>query len=206
MTKTTETAPLYDEIAAWFDSVRRRDLSMERPYLEKLLALAPENPAVLDLGCGSGAPVAQFFLENNCRVTGVDLSRDMLNIARQRFPDATWIHGDMRGLDLGRRFNILLAWDSFFHLTRDAQHAMFPVFAAHANPAALLMFNTGGDDGETWGEMQGRDFHHASLARQDYEALLAENGFTVFVHKADDPACGGRTVWIAAYSAGRAMR
>lgn len=206
MKREYEVAPLYDEIAAWFDSVRRRALSMERPYLEKLLALAPENPAVLDLGCGSGVPVAQFFLEKNCAVTGVELSEEMLKLAQKRFPASEWIHGDMRGLDLGRRFDILLAWDSFFHLTRAAQRAMFPVFAAHANPAALLMFNTGGDDGETWGEMQGRNFHHASLARQDYEALLAENDFTVLVHKADDPACGTRTVWIAAYSAGRARR
>ena len=197
MTKATDVAPLYDEIAAWFDSVRRRDLAMERPYFEKLLALAPANPAVLDLGCGSGEPVAKFFLEKSCRVTGVELSREMLQLAQKRFPEATWILGDMRGLALERRFDIILAWDSFFHLTRDAQRAMFPVFAAHLNPSGLLVFNTGGEDGESWGEMQGRRFHHASLARQEYETLLAENGFTVLVRNADDPACGGRTVWIA---------
>lgn len=201
MGRAEDVAPLYDDIAAWFDDVRRRDLAMERPYFEKLLALAPAEPAVLDLGCGSGEPVAKFFLENHCRVTGVELSREMLEIAQNRFaeqfPDSEWIFADMRGLALDRRFDIILAWDSFFHLTRDAQRAMFPVFAAHLNPSGLLIFNTGGEDGESWGEMQGLRFHHASLARQDYEALLAENGFTVLVRNADDPDCGGRTVWIA---------
>jgi hypothetical protein len=39
---------------------------------------------------------------------------------------------DMRTLALGQQFDALLAWDSFFHLTRDAQRAMFARFAAHA--------------------------------------------------------------------------
>jgi len=197
MTKTTEVAPLYDEIATWFDSVRNRDLSMERPYLDHMLSLLPENAAVLDLGCGTGAPLAEFFLAQNCRVTGVDLSREMLAKAQSRFPAGTWIHGDMRGLDLGRRFDAVLAWDGFFHLSRADQRAMFPVFAAHLHAGGVLLFNTGGEDGETWGEMQGRDFYHASLARQEYQSLLQENGFTLITHTADDPACGGRTVWLA---------
>jgi len=49
----------------------------------------------------------------------------------------------MRGLALGRRFDGILAWDSFFHLNYDDQRRMFAVFADHASAGAWLMFNTG---------------------------------------------------------------
>jgi hypothetical protein len=44
------------------------------------------------------------------------------------------IEADMRSLDLGMRFDGLIAWDSFFHVTPAAQRLMFPVFGDHAEP------------------------------------------------------------------------
>ena len=54
----------------------------------------------------------------------------------------------MRALSLGRSFDGILAWDSFFHLKPDDQRQMFAVFPAHAGGAALLMFNAGPAHGE----------------------------------------------------------
>ncbi len=62
----------------------------------------------------------------------------------------------MRTLALGQQFDALLAWDSFFHLTRDAQRAMFARFAAHARVHAPLMFTSGNHDGEAIGQFEGR--------------------------------------------------
>ena len=72
---------------------------------------------------------------------------------------------------------------------------MFAVFERHAAPGALLMFNTGPDHGEAIGEFEGDPLYHASLARADYESLLAQSGFRVIARVASDPAAGGRTVW-----------
>jgi hypothetical protein len=55
---------------------------------------------------------------------------------------------DMRCLALDRRFDGILAWDSFFHLKHEDQQAMFPIFAAQAAPGAILMFNAGFGNGE----------------------------------------------------------
>ncbi|MDE2362443.1 MAG: hypothetical protein KGM42_07170 [Hyphomicrobiales bacterium] len=103
----------------------------------------------------------------------------------------------MRTLRLARTFDGLLAWDSFFHLARAAQRAMFPVFAAHAAPGAPLMFTSGPQDGEAIGAMFGESLYHASLAPRDYRNLLEANGFAVVAHAAEDPDCGGHTVWLA---------
>lgn len=47
------------------------------------------------------------------------------------------------------------------------------------------------------GVYQGDPLYHASLDPAEYRALLAQNGFAVEVHIADDPDCGGHTVWLA---------
>jgi hypothetical protein len=121
----------------------------------------------------------------------------MIAIARKRLPGATWIEGDMRRLDLGRRFDLIVAWDSFFHLTAADQRAMFPVFQAHAAVNGLLLFTSGPAAGEAWGKLYGRDLHHASLDAEEYGELLARHGFDVVRHRVEDPDCGGHTVWLA---------
>ena len=115
----------------------------------------------------------------------------------------TWLAADMRALALGRRFNAVLAWDSFFHLSMDDQRAMFPVFGAHLADGGLLLFTTGPGEGNTSGSMEGLEFPYSSLAPEEYRRLLAGQGLEVLLHKAEDPACGGHTVWLARRKAGK---
>jgi hypothetical protein len=102
----------------------------------------------------------------------------------------------MRRLALGRRFDGILAWDSFFHLDYAAQRQMFAVFEIHASPGALLMFNSGPDHGEAIGEFGGDPLYHASLSSSEYEMLIGRFGFQVIGNKANDPDAGGRTAWL----------
>jgi hypothetical protein len=118
-------------------------------------------------------------------------------MARERFPEAEWIVGDMRALDLGRRFDGVLAWHSLFHLSPDDQRPMFVRFAAHAAPGAPLMFTTGPEHGEAIGQWMGEPLYHSSLAPEDYEVLLAQNGFTRVERRLRDPECGESTIWLA---------
>lgn len=186
----------YDRIAGWFDSRRGKGL-MESEYLEAMLARLPAGGAVLDLGCGSGEPLAGFFIRKGFQVTGVDGSPRMIAMCRERFPAMAWLVADMRGLALGRRFDAVVAWDSFFHLSKEDQRVMFAVFAAHLNKGGLLLFTSGPAEGETSGVMEGDTFHYSSLSPEEYRALLAARGMEVLLHKAEDPACGGHTVWLA---------
>lgn len=186
----------YDGLAGWFDAQRGKGL-MEREYLDAMLERLPAGCSVLDLGCGSGEPLAGFFIRNGFQVTGVDGSAKMIAMCRERFPSMDWLVSDMRGLTLGRRFDAVLAWDSFFHLSREDQRAMFPVFAAHLNKGGLLVFTSGPDEGDSIGLMEGREFSYSSLSPREYRGLLSANGLEVLLHKAEDPACGKHTVWLA---------
>lgn len=192
---------LYERHATAFDGDRGTRL-VERAWMERFRAVMPEGPAVLDLGCGSGEPVARFLVEAGHRVTGVDSSATLIGLCRSRFPEQTWIVADMRDLSLGHRFGGIIAWNSFFHLTPDDQRAMFAVFRNHAEPGAALMFTSGPRAGEAIGQYQGEALYHASLEPTDYEALADTHGFDVVRYVPEDQECGGLTVWLARMRSG----
>ena len=191
-----EIIDLYDRNAHAWDKRRSRNL-FERAWLDRFLAMVPAGGAVLDLGCGSGEPIARHLIESGHPVTGVDSSPAMIGLCTGRFPDHRWVVADMRRILLSHRFAGILAWDSFFHLSRDDQRGMFAVFAAHAAGGAALMFTSGPTDGEAIGTFEGELLYHASLGVTEYQALLARHGFTIVAHAIEDPACGRHTIWLA---------
>ncbi|HEY4102338.1 MAG TPA: class I SAM-dependent methyltransferase, partial [Polyangiaceae bacterium] len=82
---------------------------------------APPPGKVLDVGCGSGDPLARYFIEKGYAVTGIDAVDELLELCRERFPQMSWIRTDMRSMAVPGLFNIVIAWDSFFHLSPDDQ-------------------------------------------------------------------------------------
>lgn len=195
----TRIIDLYERHAEAWDRDRGRSL-FERAWLDKFRAAMPADRAILDIGCGSGEPIARYFVEAGHPVTGVDSSASLIGVCRKRFPEHAWLVADMRSLDVGRRFGGLVAWDSFFHLSHADQRAMFTIFDLHAAPGAALLFTSGPYHGEAIGSFEGEALYHASLAPEEYEALLAANGFHVVEHVAEDEACGRHTIWLARHA------
>ncbi|MES2710280.1 MAG: class I SAM-dependent methyltransferase [Pseudomonadota bacterium] len=188
---------LYRRHARAWSEARGELLGGEAPWLEKFLHPLPEHAEILDLGCGSGRPIAAHLIGLGHLLTGVDASPQLLAMARDMAPDQRWLAADMRRLVLGRRFDGVLAWDSFFHLTHADQRAMFPVFAAHVEPGGTLMFTAGPAHGVAMGTLFGEPLFHASLSPDEYRQHLDAHGFDVLDHVAEDPDCGGHTVWLA---------
>jgi SAM-dependent methyltransferase len=187
----------YERHAVSWDADRRAAGWNDKPFIERFLSLLPHGATVLDLGCGGGSPVALHMVARGFRVTGIDSSPTLVSLCRARMPDQEWIVGDMRSLALDRKFGGILAWDSFFHLRPKDQETMFRIFAAHAAPAAILMFNAGFGRGEAIGSYRGDPLYHASLDVSEYAALLTESGFELVDHSINDPAKGGRIFWLA---------
>jgi trans-aconitate methyltransferase len=187
---------LYERNAHAWDRERRRNL-IERRWLDLFLNEVGWGASVVDIGCGAGEPVADYLIMNGCRLTGVDSAPTMLAICRSRFPAHQWVETDMRDMNLGRTFEGLVVWHSFFHLVPEEQRHMFDVFALHAAPRATLLFTTGPAHGEHVTDWQGEPLYHASLSTDEYRELLFERGFEVLAHMIEDPGCGGATVWLA---------
>jgi len=189
----------YERHAQDWDADRNRHIDpwVDKPWHDRFVAALPAGGSVLDLGCGSGSPVARCLVEQGLRVTGVDSSPTLISLCRLRLPTQEWLVGDMRFQELSRQFDGVLAWDSLFHLKPDDQRQMFNVFARHSAPSAVLMFNTGPAHGEAIGEYRGDPLYHASLCPNEYMALLDGIDFEVITHAVEDwQTGGGRTVWL----------
>jgi len=189
----------YERHARGWDADRNRRPGAwpEKPWHDRFISALPGGASVLDLGCGSGSPVARHMAERGLHVTGVDSSPSLISLCRQRLPDHEWLVGDMRSLHLPCQYDGVLAWDSFFHLMPDHQRRMFNIFARHAAPTAVLMFNSGPEYGEVVGEYRGDPLYHASLSPGEYTELLSSIGFEVLTHVVEDwRTGGGRTVWL----------
>ena len=127
---------LYNRHAkAWVRARLREPQFYERGWLEKFCDLICVGGRVLDIGCATGEPMASYLVKHGYMVTGVDSSRAMIELFRERLPDQEALVADMRMLSLQRIFPGILAWDSFFHLNHDDQRRMFPIFRAHARHA-----------------------------------------------------------------------
>lgn len=188
----------YNHIADWFDEVRHKTGPlMEVEYLEAMAARLPHGSELLDLGCGTGEPLAAWFIGRGHHVTGVDGSPRMIELCRQRFPQMTWKVGLIQEVDVGRTFDGIIAWDSTFHLGAADQRTLFPKYGRWLRPGGLLLFTSGPAEGEAAGTMQDLPFTYASLSAEEYRRLLGENGFSVLLHRIEDPNCGNHTVWLA---------
>ena len=130
--------PHYERHAHAWDADRRRGSWNDKPWPDRFVSVLPIGASVLDLGCGSGAPVALNMVACGLAVTGIDASPSLVTLCRERMPGHRWIVGDMRFPPLSQRFDGILAWDSFFHLRPDDQRRMFRVFAKHIGRRAVL--------------------------------------------------------------------
>jgi len=189
---------VYNKIGHWFAKNRYAD-AVEQAYLHNILQYLLTDAKVLDLGCGNGKPILEYFINHNIDVLGVDASEQMIELAKINFPSTRFLLKDMRELALDEKFEVIIAWHSFFHLPADDQPNMFAVFKRHMKPNGILLFTSGTERGEVWGMNGGENLFHASLATAEYQALLQANQFEVLRHKINDPECGGANVWMAQY-------
>ncbi|HEX9881099.1 MAG TPA: class I SAM-dependent methyltransferase [Hyphomicrobium sp.] len=190
------TRAVYERNAKGFDQHRGRTL-IERAWLDRFLAIVPAGEPLLDLGGGAGEPIARYLIASGREVWGADFAEPMLSLARERLPQATWVHADMRHLDLGRTFGGIVGWDSFFHLTRDEQRAVIPILARHLSPGGALLLTVGPEDGEVTGTVEGEAVYHASLSPEEYARLLRDAGLAIVDFVAEDPACDCHSVLLA---------
>ena len=191
-----ETHAVYERQATEYDKRRSKAL-FEARWLARFTASLKQGSHVLDLGCGTGDPIVRWFMAEGFDVTGIDFSEAMLAIARKRWPDGDWRYADMRDLELDQRFDGIIAWNSFFHLTADEQKDCFTRMAHHLQPGGMLMLTVGPRVGEESGTVGAELVYHASLSPAGYAVCLEENGLQMTGFLAEDPEAQSHTVLMA---------
>ena len=88
-------AELFDAVGSGYEEAFGRPPVVDRAVQELLRRLAPGS-RVLDIGSGTGRPAAADLTAAKHRVTGLDVSSRMIEIAREQVPEATFVHVDVR--------------------------------------------------------------------------------------------------------------
>ncbi len=187
---------IYQRQALHFDAVRDQSL-YERRALDQFIAILPATPRVLDLGCGTGRPIAAYLRRSGLDVTGIDAAPAMIDRARAYAPTGDWRVGDMRVLNLSERFDGIVSWNAFFHLTAEDQIALIPRLARHLLPGGALLLTVGPGAGEALGQVGSDRVYHASLSPDAYERHLGAQGLSVVDFRPEDPDCRGHSVLLA---------
>lgn len=93
--------------------------------------------SLLDLGCGAGHN--DHYLQKDFEVTGVDLSKTMLDLASRLNPQVEYLTGDMRSLRLGRTFDAVIIADSITYMLTEADLlAAIRTAYEHLNPGGVF--------------------------------------------------------------------
>jgi SAM-dependent methyltransferase len=134
---------LYNELAKWWPlfSPPSEYVEEAEDLLPALLA-APDAPprTLLELGAGGGS--LAFHLKGSFALTLTDLSEEMLAVSRSVNPECEHLQGDMRTLELGREFDLVLVHDAIMYATDETMLSQVLATAyRHCRPggAALLL-------------------------------------------------------------------
>jgi len=137
--QTIRTA--YDTVAVDYAKLLHDQLA-ESPYDRAMLgafAELVEAGPVADLGCGPGR-VSAHLRTLGVDVFGVDLSPEMVAVARRTYPELTFGVGSMLALDLADdALGGIVAWYSIIHTPPELLPAIFAEFHRVLRPGAPLL-------------------------------------------------------------------
>jgi SAM-dependent methyltransferase len=93
---------------------------------------------VLNLGCGGGH--VDWVLKKYFKITGIDISKNMLKLAKKLNPDVMYLRGDMRKIRLNTKFDAVLIHDSInYMLTKRDLEAAFRTGYNHLKSGGVLI-------------------------------------------------------------------
>ena len=188
------TMAQYDTFARFYDGVNGEPEDRISQILSYVEQFRPGAQSVLELGCGTGAILAG--LGSGLSLTGIDRSRDMLDIARRRCPTARLVEGDITNFELSEHFDVVVCvYDTLNHVTNfDLWPTVFANVAAHLNDGGIFIFDLNPlgrlrDLGDMAPWVYDFDDHTLVMDVDFSQEPLAHWHIRVFEHLGDDRFC-----------------
>ena len=174
----------YDALASRFDEWSAQvEPDVRAEWGSKVVECIPAGERVVELGCGTGVPVARM-LSSRYAYTGVDTSEGMLEKARQSVgADATLLRADMHSVRFApASLGAVVAFYSISHTPREQHASLLRRVASWLRPGGVFVgnlhyFDDPDDFDENWlgaGPMRWSGFDGATNRR-----LLVDAGFVV---------------------------
>ncbi|KAE8389465.1 S-adenosyl-L-methionine-dependent methyltransferase [Aspergillus alliaceus] len=134
---------LFDAVAKRYEESYGPSTGQGEVIKRVLLPLLPPQSRVLDVGCGTGRPVAETLSEAGHSVVGIDISQEMVNIARQQVPGASFEKADMMTYTPPNLpFDAVCALLSLFQLGPDDTASALAKFSEWLAPDGIILLCT----------------------------------------------------------------
>lgn len=129
-----EIAAFFDRCALWWDAdmIRHEDIIAE--ILDNGGIRAGID--VLDVACGTGVLFPDYLSRGVSSVTGIDISPEMVKIARSKFPQVRVICGDVENTEFDGQFDAIMVYNAFPHFPDPAR--LVRVLAGLTKPGGRL--------------------------------------------------------------------
>jgi SAM-dependent methyltransferase len=174
-----ETGSHYDRIARQWQN-RHVHSSYGIAALERAIQFTENRSTALDIGCGSSGRFIEIMIRNGFTPAGVDVSAEMIALARQRHPGVNFYAEDICTWPLPQKYDLISAWDSTFHLPLREQEPVLKKMCEGLNSRGVLIFTCGGTLGpeEISGGFDGETFDYSTLGVDEFLRLIMEFGCT----------------------------
>ena len=134
---------LYNSLAEVYDGMYRTFINYDEEFnfyseiLKKYHCVQ-----VLEIGCGTGN-LASRFIGNGFQYTGLDLSEDMLAIARRNHAGGEFVNGDMRDFHLSTEFQaaIITGRTISYLVSNEDVYDAFANFNKHISSKGIVAFD-----------------------------------------------------------------
>jgi len=186
----------YNQIAQVYHN--QRDKFKNDDVLMSFAALLPPDGDVLDVGSGAGIPVARFLVDTGFRVTGLDISLSMLELARVKVPEARFVKMDMRRLAFEAfRFDGISAFYSLFHVPREEQPQVLTSFHRLLRQDGILLFCSGVSAWEGIANFFTAPMYWSHPDCEETRKLVIDAGFAVILSEVREYG-GEKHYWVMA--------
>ena len=108
-----EVIRFFDARAAGWDGDMVRSDSIISAILDR--AEVKAGKTVLDVACGTGVLFPDYLGRGVESVTAIDISPEMVKIARQKHPEAQVLCGDVETAAFDRKFDCIMVYNAFPH-------------------------------------------------------------------------------------------
>jgi SAM-dependent methyltransferase len=170
-------AASYDTLAAlWHGDAFPRDNGIAQH--ERAVSFCSQKRQAIDIGCGSSGRIIELLVAHGFEVEGLDLSVRMIELATRRHPEITFHHADICNWPFPRRYDLISAWDSIWHVPLPQQDAVLAKLMQNLTPGGVCVFTMGGLDApaEKVDAAMGPDMYHATLGIPRVLELIAGVG------------------------------
>lgn len=108
------------EVIAFFDALAEswdNSLVRNERVIERILDLGGvcEGADVLDVACGTGVLFPDYLKRGVSSVTGIDISEEMLRVAKEKFPQVSLICGDAEAFAFTDKYDAVMVYNAFPH-------------------------------------------------------------------------------------------